>query len=189
MVHIIKGADYKLVRQSKSNRNFHNILYRTIPRGSMELLCSKSSDNLMQHLAGKRIGGGCYREVHEYKPAKDKVIKIARNMQGIYCNIMEDTIWRMVKDTPLSKYFIPVVALLYGGQGIVMERATKTLLISTDDDWKVHDFLNTLRKRYPKFEAILRDIHTENVMWYHGDLVIVDYGSLYLNRFSSMITK
>lgn len=127
----------------------------------------------MSVLAGKRIGGGATRRVYELPHNPDMVLKLEFGEKS-FCNVAEYDIWSEVKNTPLAKYFAPVVDIDVWGGALLMKR-TKPI---TEE---------IFRRRVTKLPAFMCDLHWGNFGLIGSRVVCHDYG--YHRAFSDVVKK
>lgn len=121
----------------------------------------KISLEIFDCLLGDFIGSGCSREVYEYIPSKDFVVKVeAYGKSGD--NYLEYNIWNEVRNTPSEKWFAPCWWISPGGK-ILIQKKTKDFYSKSGD--KVPD----------KIPSFFTDIKPSNFGWMGNQLVAHDY--------------
>ncbi len=114
-------------------------------------------EDLKSLLFGEMLGMGIHRKVGVYKLDENLVIKCAIDTPNI--NILEEEIWRMVKDTNIAKWFAPCVAISDCGMFLLQKKVEK---IPKD--------------HYPKFvPAFFGDLKYGNFGMLNGQFVCCDY--------------
>ena len=117
-------------------------------------------EDLKDLLLGQDLGIGIHRVVGVYKPDPTLVIKCAIEYPNI--NVLEDEVWMAVKDTSISKWFAPCVAISPCGMFLLQKRAEMRP-----------------RSEYPKLVPnFFTDLKYANYGWINGQLVCVDYASM-----------
>lgn len=80
------------------------------------------SKDLMWFILGEKIGSGMDREVFEFIPNKDYVIKVETNG---FQNVREWELWNEIKDTKMAKWFAPCIDISSCGIYLLQKRTEK----------------------------------------------------------------
>lgn len=132
-----------------TNKQIENIL------GSQTI-----SNDLLGLILGKRLGGGCAREVFECKLDKSLVIKVEVEA-GSFQNIKEWDFWEHNQwDKDVKKWLAPCVAISDCGSVLLQKKVIK----ARDKEFP---------KKLPTF---LSDIKKDNFGLLKGKFVCCDYG-------------
>lgn len=129
-------------------------------------------DELLDFMAGKRLGVGLYRTVYEFRFNSKYVIKVADDENGRAVNLLEARIWQEIDMTPVTKWFAPVVEVSMAGQFLIQHRAEQLP-----------------KEQYPeKIPAFFTDTKYSNFGFIKDKgFVCVDYGSF--NIFKGINTR
>lgn len=77
---------------------------------------------LEHFLMGKWLGKGVYREVYAHAFDKSLVLKIANDSSGREINMLENRVWWEVCETPIAKWFAPVLGVSECGKYLLQKR-------------------------------------------------------------------
>lgn len=133
--------------------------------------------DLISSICGKFIGGGCFRNVFEYNPDPDFVVKIEHGTGR--ANIVEHQIWEEVSGLCgnlafVKKWFAPVKWISPSGRILVMQRT---------------EILEG-KKKPEKVPTFLWDIKPDNFGWIGNKYVCHDYGFFHaLTNYSKRMKK
>lgn len=121
---------------------------------------------------GKKIGQGMSRAVYVCAQDNEHVIKI-ESESGRFQNVLEWEVWQTVKDSKLSKYFAPCVAISDCGTVLIQKRA------------------RPIRKEeYPKkIPVFFTDTKYQNFGIIGKQFVCLDYGTVHIPALSKFITN
>lgn len=117
------------------------------------------SRDLSRLVLGDALGSGQYRQVFEWLPDPSLVAKV-EDGAGCFTNILEEQVWRRVRDTEFAEWFAPVVSISDTG---ILSLQRRTEPVSRCD----------LPKRVPAFFA---DLKLSNWGRFEGRVVCHDYG-------------
>ena len=78
-------------------------------------------NELEQYIFGKKLGYGAYREVFEFIPNQEYVIKVALE-NGRAVNLLEEKLWWDIYETPLAKWFAPVISVSESGKYLLQKK-------------------------------------------------------------------
>lgn len=123
-------------------------------------------EDLKSLVLGEMLGLGIHRKVGVFNPDASLVIKCAIEYPST--NILEDEIWRMVKDTEIAKWFAPCVYISPCGMFLLQKRVeTKP------------------KSEYPKYvPSFFGDLKFKNYGWIGKQFVCCDYASFVLTSMS-----
>jgi len=79
-------------------------------------------EELLNFICGKKLGSGAYRDVYEFIPDKTLVIKIANSDDGRGVNLLEKRLWFEIEETPMQKWFAPVIDVSGSGKYLLQKR-------------------------------------------------------------------
>lgn len=132
------------------------------------------SDELLSFVCGKQIGSGLHRLVYEFELDPKFVIKVAIDRTGGRAvNQMEYEMWSKMDQTPIQRWFAPVLGVSLGGKYLIQKRVE-----------------SLPKKQYPKkIPHFFTDTKYSNFGWLpdEGRFVCCDYGSF--NMFRGVSTK
>lgn len=119
-------------------------------------------------LVGRRLGRGC-RFVYEYGVAA--VIKFGCPLDSLTGgqNLAEAARWQSVKDTPLARFFVPVLDYAADGSWLIMDRAQPLM---------PHEYprLRAFVEMVAEYGIREEDPQTDNTGTYQGRTAFLDYG-------------
>ena len=116
--------------------------------------------DLFRLVVGERIGGGISREVYEFRPNNDLIIKFDTNSRS-FQNVSEWETWGWVRGTRMARWFAPCVQISPCGT-VLLQRRCEPLQ----------------KKQIPrKLPAFLCDFKPENFGLLEGKVVCLDYGT------------
>lgn len=113
-------------------------------------------------LCTHKLGAGQFRDVFAMRFDPSKVVKIERNAQERWCNVLEWTMWQDWKDCDkIAKWLAPCHHLSEGGHVLIMDRTS-----APSEDGR------ELPKQMPRF---LTDLKPSNYGFIGKRLVCHDY--------------
>lgn len=126
---------------------------------SLEYFGNTIAKDLYALCMGKKLGRGASREVFEWRPNMDYVVKVELANHS-FSNAMEWDVWHRVKETKVAKWFAPCIAISPCG----------TILLQKRTDLRAEELYP---KRIPKF---FTDTKYGNFGFIDDQLVCHDYG-------------
>lgn len=131
-----------------------------------------SSRDLAGLFIGEVIANGMSRTVYQHAQDPSLVIKV--ELQGDHFqNVMEWRIWNDIKDTALSKWFVPCVDISANGIFLIQKKVD---LIPLDQ----------FPKQIPYF---FTDLKYQNYGIYNKHFVCLDYGTINIFRLTNFSSK
>lgn len=128
-----------------------------------DLLHSRFSDpwpNELLHLVcGRRLGSGMTREVFEYAPCENLVIKF-ESESGHFQNVAEWQVWNRIRETKHAKWFAPCHMISHCGRILIQHYAKPLAAICLPTE----------------VPAFFTDLKPDNWGSIKGQPVAVDYG-------------
>jgi len=122
---------------------------------------------LQNFICGKKLGYGAYRDVYEFSIDNSFVIKIAKDEEGRAVNLLENKLWWEISETPIAKWFAPVISVSEAGEYLIQKK------------------IEVLPKeQYPKkIPYFFTDTKYSNFGWLKGKgFVCCDFGSFNIFR-------
>ena len=77
---------------------------------------------LEEYICGKFLGSGVYRKVYVCTFDPTLVVKVAEEYGGRASNLLENHIWWQIIETPIAKWFSPVVSVSTSGKYLLQRR-------------------------------------------------------------------
>ncbi len=127
---------------------------------------------LENFILGKQIGSGIHRIVYECLWDEALVVKVAIDDDARAVNLLEEKLWLEIAETPVAKWFTPVVGCSQAGKYLLERRVEKLP-----------------KEQYPKeIPHFFTDTKYSNFGWLKGKgFVCCDYGTF--NIFKGLSTK
>ena len=120
---------------------------------------------LEKYICGKWLGSGVYRDVYACAFDKSLVVKIAKE-GGREINLIENRIWWEIMQTPIEKWFAPVISCSDAGKYLLQKRVE-----------------SLPKNQYPKeIPAFFTDTKYSNFGMFEGKFVCCDFGSFNMWR-------
>ena len=127
--------------------------------------------DFLNMFCGEKLGQGVSRMVFVHKFDQTRVIKIERDGDDRFQNIMENKVWEDCKDTVLGKYLAPVHEMSENGKILIMERCMPLPTKLEAKQGGSDIFKNMM------MPDVLTDHKPENYGILKGRVVCCDYGS------------
>ncbi len=128
----------------------------------------------IRFLIGRKLGGGCTREVYVYAGNEDFVVKIETESSDMFQNVIEYDLWKDAQHHPdMRKWLAPCIRISPHGNYMIQERTMPVTLKE----------LKKRIKMVPVWCADLKDANWGRLP--NGRIVCHDYGTHGANRFTS----
>ncbi|QGH72797.1 MAG: hypothetical protein [Podoviridae sp. ctLUJ1] len=116
-------------------------------------------------VVGAKIGSGFSRDVYQWAPNNEHVLKVAKNYRGIEANVIEFSTWEIVMREgsfyfDARQWFAPCTEISGCGRYLIM---AKTHPVKPEEAPTV----------VPSF---ITDLKLDNIGWLDGRIVFHDYG-------------